>query len=72
MRELIDDTAKEGYGEYRTHILFQDQVAGTYNWNNYALMKFNEKLKDTLDPNGVLCPGRCGIWPAGIEDGDGS
>jgi hypothetical protein len=40
-----------------------DQVAGTYNWNDGALMKFNEKLKDALDPKGILAPGRCGIWP---------
>lgn len=63
MRELITETAREGYGEYRTHILFADQVAGTYNWNNKALMRFNETIKDALDPNGILAPGRNGIWP---------
>lgn len=26
-------------------------------------MRFNEMLKDALDPKGVLSPGRCGIWP---------
>uniref|UniRef100_A0A093Y2F0 Vanillyl-alcohol oxidase n=1 Tax=Talaromyces marneffei PM1 TaxID=1077442 RepID=A0A093Y2F0_TALMA len=64
MRTLIDDAAKEGYGEYRTHLLLSDQVAGTYSWNNSALMKLNEKMKDCLDPNGILAPGRNGIWPA--------
>ncbi|KAF2462277.1 glycolate oxidase [Lineolata rhizophorae] len=63
MRELIAEAAKEGYGEYRTHLLFADQVAGTYNWGNNALMRFNETLKDALDPNGILAPGRNGIWP---------
>ncbi|KAF1962087.1 FAD-linked oxidase-like protein [Byssothecium circinans] len=63
LRDMIDDAAALGYGEYRTHLALMDQVAGTYNWNNNALMKFNNKLKDTLDPNGVLAPGRCGIWP---------
>lgn len=63
LRCLIDDAAAQGYGEYRTHLVLMDQVAGTYNWNDGALMKFNEQLKDALDPNGVLAPGRCGIWP---------
>ncbi|OQV04397.1 FAD linked oxidase, domain-containing protein [Cladophialophora immunda] len=68
MRSMIEDAAKQGYGEYRTHLLFQDQVARTYNWNDNALMKFNEKLKDALDPNGILAPGRCGIWPERYRD----
>lgn len=63
LRAMVDDAAKLGYGEYRTHLALMDQVAGTYNWNDGALMKFNEKLKDCLDPKGILAPGRCGIWP---------
>lgn len=61
--DMIDDAAALGYGEYRTHLALMDQVASTYNWNDNALMKFNNQIKDTLDPNGILAPGRCGIWP---------
>ncbi|KAH2559331.1 hypothetical protein KXV70_002293 [Aspergillus fumigatus] len=64
MRALIQDAAAQGYGEYRTHLLLSDQVAATYSWNDHVLMKFNEKLKDCLDPNGIRAPGRSGIWPA--------
>ncbi|KIW10845.1 hypothetical protein PV08_10144 [Exophiala spinifera] len=62
MRELIDEGARKGYGEYRTHLLYMDQVAGTYKWGNGALGRFNETIKDALDPNGIISPGRNGIW----------
>ncbi|KAF2276817.1 FAD-linked oxidase-like protein [Westerdykella ornata] len=64
LRDMIDDAAALGYGEYRTHLALMDQVAATYNFNDGALMKLNNTLKDALDPNGILAPGRCGIWPA--------
>jgi len=64
IRAMIDDAAKLGYGEYRTHLAFMDQIAGTYNWNDNALMKFNENIKDCLDPNGIMAPGKSGLWPA--------
>jgi hypothetical protein len=63
LRGMVDDAAKVGYGEYRTHLTLMDQVAKTYSWNNDALMRFHEQLKDTLDPRGILAPGKSGIWP---------
>jgi hypothetical protein len=63
MRGMIKDAAEAGFGEYRTHLLLQDQVASTYSWNNNSLMRFHEQLKDSLDPKGILAPGRSGIWP---------
>jgi FAD/FMN-containing dehydrogenase len=63
IRKMINECAEAGYGEYRTHILLADQVANTYSWNNQALLRFHENLKDSLDPKGILAPGRNGIWP---------
>lgn len=65
---LISDCAKEGYGEYRTHLAFQDRVMQTYNWNDGALLKLFEQLKDTLDPNGILAPGKSGVWPKHMRE----
>jgi len=27
------------------------------------LLRLNETVKDALDPNGILAPGKQGIWP---------
>jgi FAD/FMN-containing dehydrogenase len=56
--DLVDEAAREGYGEYRTHLVLMDQVAATYSWSGGALMRSNDRLKDALDPNGILAPGR--------------
>jgi 4-cresol dehydrogenase (hydroxylating) flavoprotein subunit len=60
---LVREAAEAGYGEYRTHISFMDQIAKTYNWNDGAQLKFQQLLKDAIDPNGILAPGKQGIWP---------
>jgi 4-cresol dehydrogenase (hydroxylating) len=61
-RLLIQEAAAEGYGEYRTHNALMDEVMGTFNWGDGALLKFHETLKDALDPNSIMAPGKSGIW----------
>ena len=67
--KLIDDHTAAGYGEYRTHLDFMDKVAGTYDWNDGALWKLHHRIKDTLDPDGILSPGKQGIWPKRMRQG---
>jgi len=64
---LIRQASAAGYGEYRSHPDFMDLVEAQFSFNDHALRKFNQKLKDTLDPNGILSPGRHGIWPSSME-----
>ena len=45
-----------------------DDVAATYDFNNSSLQRLNEKVKDLLDPNGILAPGKQGIWPARFRE----
>jgi len=64
---IVAPAAKLGYGEYRAHLDFMDLVAEQYDWNGHALRRLNETLKDALDPNGILSPGKQGIWPKDLR-----
>jgi 4-cresol dehydrogenase (hydroxylating) len=68
-RALVADASQERYGEYRAHIDYMDLIAGTYDYNDGALRRLNERVKHALDPNGIIAPGKSGIWPAGSGNG---
>jgi 4-cresol dehydrogenase (hydroxylating) len=62
-KHLVQIAAAHGWGEYRTAPAYQDLIMSTYSFNNHALLRLHETLKDAVDPNGILSPGRYGIWP---------
>ncbi len=62
--KIMDRCAEHGWASYRTSPAFQDRLVSKYSFNNHSLLRFQEKLKDGIDPNGIIAPGRYGIWPA--------
>jgi 4-cresol dehydrogenase (hydroxylating) len=67
-KRLVRDAAKLGYGEYRAHIDFMDLAAEQYSFGDHAYMRFCETIKDALDPDGILAPGKSGIWPKAMRE----
>ncbi len=68
-RKLVKVSAEHGWGEYRTPVIYQDDVMNVYSFNHHALRRFHETVKDAVDPNGILSAGRYGIWPRHLRKG---
>lgn len=66
-KRLIKTAAEHGWGEYRTHTAFMGDIMDAYSFNNHSLLRLHETMKDALDPNGILSPGKNGIWPKGMR-----
>jgi len=66
--QMIDECAKQGYGEYRAPLALMDHASKAYDFNNNALLRFNETIKDALDPNGIFSPGKNGVWPKRMRE----
>jgi 4-cresol dehydrogenase (hydroxylating) flavoprotein subunit len=63
MKLLVREAGRRGYGEYRAHLDFMDLASDQYSFNDHAYRRICETIKDAVDPNGILSPGRHGIWP---------
>jgi (+)-pinoresinol hydroxylase len=64
----VELAAAQGWAEYRAPAVFQDAVSDTYSYNDHALRKLRERIKDAVDPNGILSAGRYGVWPKHIRE----
>lgn len=64
VRRLVKEIGELGYGEYRAHIDYMDEAQAIYSFNDNAYRRFVEKIKNAVDPNGIIMPGRHGIWPS--------
>jgi 4-cresol dehydrogenase (hydroxylating) len=64
VRQLFKSATGQNLSEYRAHLSYMDPVAASFDFNDHALRRLNERVKDALDPNGIFAPGKSGIWPA--------
>jgi 4-cresol dehydrogenase (hydroxylating) len=60
---LVRACAERGWPIYRIHAHFQALGMQMFGFNDGALHRLHETLKDAIDPNGIVSPGRYDIWP---------
>ncbi len=64
----VELAAAQGWAEYRAPTVFQKIIADTYSYNDHALRRLRERIKDAVDPNGILAAGRYGVWPKHLRE----
>jgi 4-cresol dehydrogenase (hydroxylating) flavoprotein subunit len=65
---LSTEAGRPGYGVYRAQPNFMDLAADQFSFNDHADLKFVRKIKDAVDPAGILSPGKQGIWPSAMGE----
>jgi 4-cresol dehydrogenase (hydroxylating) len=65
----VNNMTAAGFAPYRTSPAMQDLLVSKFSFGDHALLRFQERLKDAADPNGVIAPGRYGLWPKAMRKG---
>ena len=60
-KRVVQVAAEHGWGEYRTHTAFMDDVANAYSFNNHALRRLHETIKTHSIPKASWRPARAGF-----------
>ena len=66
---MVEHFGRLGYAEYRAHLEIMDVASEQYSFGDHAYRRFVETIKDAVDPNGIISPGRHGVWPARYREG---
>ncbi len=69
VQQMVRVAGEHGWGEYRTAPAFMDTVMDMYSYNDHIQRRVDERIKDALDPKGILSPARYGIWPQHLRQG---
>lgn len=70
-KNIVREAAKAGFGEYRAHLDYMDLAGDTYDFNDNAYRRFTQRIKDAVDPAGILSPGKQSIWPESYRGANG-
>jgi len=65
---LVRTSAASGWPIYRIHAHFQRLGMELFGYNDGALHRLHETLKDAIDPRGILSAGRYEIWPRHLRE----
>jgi 4-cresol dehydrogenase (hydroxylating) len=60
---LVRGCAERGWPIYRIHPVFHKLGMEMFSAGDGSLHRLHETLKDAIDPNGIVSPGRYDIWP---------
>jgi 4-cresol dehydrogenase (hydroxylating) len=65
---LVRTCADRGWSIYRIHAHFQPLGMQMFGFNDGALHRLHETLKDAVDPRGIISAGRYDIWPRHLRE----